>query len=122
MNELNLEIPKLPWPDEKTEIFRAGDIRPGLAWLPQSPGQWHRYAEGYREAAEWLYAKWCGDPIKPDYLAYPMVYLYRHYVELMLKEFLLSAKQAALIHLPKKWECDHNLKRLWDKILPLSRE
>lgn len=24
MNELDLEIPKLSWPDEKTKIFRAG--------------------------------------------------------------------------------------------------
>src|SRR5205823_13765164 len=77
--KLNLEIPKLPWLDEKTEIFRAGEIRPGLAWLPQSPGQWYQYAEGYRDAAESLYTKWREGPIQPDYLAYPMVYLYRHY-------------------------------------------
>src|ERR1051325_2873076 len=119
---LNLEIPKLPWPDEHTKIFKRGETGSSLACLPQSPGQWHRYAEGYRDGAEWLYARWRKDPVKPDYLAYPMVYLYRHYVELMLKEFLLSAKHAGLIHLPKKWECDHNLKRLWDKICPLLGE
>src|SRR5437762_1489081 len=98
---LNLEIPKLPWPDEQTTIFRAGEIGSSLAWLPQSPGQWHRYAEGYRDAAKWLYAKWCEDPIKPDYLGYPMVYLYRHYVELMLKELLQSGSQTGIIKLGK---------------------
>ena len=61
-------------------------------------------------------------PIQPDYLAYPMVYLYRHYVELMLKEFLLSAKRAGLIQLPENWECNHNLKKLWDRIHPLLGE
>jgi hypothetical protein len=111
-----LEIPNLPWPDENTKIFLAGEIRPGLAWLPQSPGQWHAYAEGYREAAEWLYAKWREDQIKPDYLAYPMVYLYRHFVELMLKEILQSGSQAGVVELGKNWKCDHNLKRLWDKV------
>lgn len=33
-----------------------------------------------------------------------------------------SAKRAGLIQLPKKWECDHNLQRLWDKIYPLLGE
>ena len=106
----------------RRRVRGAGEIRPGLAWLPQSPGQWHQYAEGYRDAAESLYTKWREGPIQPDYLAYPMVYLYRHYVELMLKEFLLSAKRAGLIQLPENWECNHNLKKLWDRIHPLLGE
>jgi len=96
-------------------------LAPGLAWIPQVPGQWHRYPDGYREAAEWLHAKWREGPIQPDYLAYPMVYLYRHYTELMLKEFLQSATQSGLIELPKDWKCDHGVKTLWDTVKPLIR-
>jgi hypothetical protein len=115
---LNLDLSKLPWPDDSTHVFQPGEPGPGLAWMPQYPCQWHRYAEGYREAAERLYASWCA--LSHDCLVFPLVFLYRHYVELRVKELLLSA--VGFLDLPENWKQNHDIAALWHVLKPLLRQ
>jgi hypothetical protein len=37
---LNLDLITLPWPDDSTTVFRAGEPSRNLAWIPQ-PDCWH---------------------------------------------------------------------------------
>lgn len=115
--DLSLDISKLPWPDDTTHVFSPGLPNPNVAWIPQTAGQWHLYAEGYREAAERVYESWRAQRL--DYLVFPLVFLYRHYVELRLKELLQSAEQ--LLELPRDWKCNHQIENLWRELKPLLR-
>ena len=115
--DLLIDLSKRPWPDETTSIFRPGEPSCDLAWIPQTPAQWHRYAEGYKEAADRLYQSWRA--LSDDDLVFPLVFLYRHYAELRLKELLQSV--ARLLELPKNWKCNHKIDDLWQTLKPLLR-
>lgn len=117
MRDLHIDLSKRLWPDDTTSIFRPGDPSRNLAWIPQTSAQWHRYADGYKEAAERLYESWRS--LSDDDLVFPLVFLYRHYTELRLKELLQSV--ARLLDLPKNWECSHKIDHLWRTLKPLLR-
>ena len=106
----------MPWPDATTQVFRAGSPIWSLVWRPTTPRQWHLYAEGYHEAAEQLYLSWQATQGCPDYFIFPMVFLYRHYIELRLKELIQST--ASYLSLPSDWPYVHDLARLWDIVHP----
>jgi len=87
-----------------------------LQWLVDQDVQ----AEGYRAAAERLAA---GAPgwHEQDSLLYPIVYLYRHYVELRLKD--LMALDQRLAGEPLVIPETHDLVNLWGSVKPaLLRE
>jgi hypothetical protein len=111
---LNIEVNR-HWPDETTQVFRVGEPNRNLAWIPQTGSQWDRYAEGYREAADRIYQSW--REISNDALAFPIVFLFRHYVELRIKELLQSVER--LLDLPKGWTRSHDIADLWRRLRPL---
>jgi hypothetical protein len=115
--DLNIDTSQLAWPDETTHVFQPAGANPNVAWIPQTVGQWHLYAEGYREAAERVYESWRAQRL--DYLVFPLVFLYRHYVELRLKQLLQSS--ARLLELPRDWQCNHQIDNLWHVLAPLLR-
>jgi hypothetical protein len=116
--DLNIDLTNRPWPDDTTSVFREGKPSRNLAWIPQTAAQWHSYADGYNEAAERLYQSWC--ELSYDHLVFPMVFLYRHYTELRLKELLQSVAQ--LLDLPKDWKCSHHIDDLWRRLRPLLQQ
>jgi hypothetical protein len=116
--DFNLDLTNLPWPDDSTCVFRAGDPSLNLAWIPQTAHQWQCYAAGYREAADRLYQSWCVS--RHDSLIFPIVFLFRHYTELRLKELVQSA--ADLLDLPADWKCKHRIDILWHRLKPLLRD
>jgi hypothetical protein len=116
--DLTYDPNSIPWPDDTTSVFRATGAMTHLAWIPRTVDQWECYAEGYREAAERLYQSWCTD--QHHDLAFPMVFLYRHYTELRLKELLQSG--AELLDLPKDWKCSHRIDNLWQRLKPLLQQ
>lgn len=87
-------------------------------------GTWSAYGDGFFKAAEvliwWLPRR--PDPVHMDELLYPVLFLYRHFVELRLKEFLHLA--IALDFSPmKKRDLDrtHSLEILWARVNPVLR-
>jgi hypothetical protein len=112
---IDIDLSNRPWPDDTTSVFRPGEPSRNLAWIPQTPAQWHRFADGYKEAADRLYQSW--RDLSDDDLVFPMVFLYRHYTELRLKELLQSV--ARLLNLPKDWKCNHRIDNLWRTLKPL---
>jgi len=120
MDYLNLQIDlkQLPWPDETSHVFLRGDPSRRVAWIPNDAAQWHRYASGYKEAGERVYESWVA--LSDDSLVFPIVFLYRHYVELRLKELLQSAE--SYLDLPRSWRSDHDIGVLWGHLARLLPE
>ncbi len=114
----NIDLSKRPWPDDSTRLFRSGEPSRHVAWIPQDPNQWHRYAEGYKEAAERLYASWHAN--SNDCLVFPLVFLYRHYTELRIKELLLLAGR--FLDLSIEWKPSHDIVVLWNLLSPVLQQ
>ncbi len=92
------------------------------------PDQLSGYAEGYRKAADHLVTEITFDPIDIDYLIYPLIFLYRHHLELRFKEFIRSG--FAFSNMTGDFPKCHNLTELWTAarvhlesfVKPLSHE
>lgn len=81
---------------------------------------WSVYADGYRGAADALFEVTAADRKKNDSLVYPIVFLYRQYLELSFKGMLRDAARAVghevqIIH-------THNLREVWDALRPLLKK
>jgi hypothetical protein len=66
-----------------------------------------------------------------DFLVYPIVFLYRHHVELMLKKLILLADEGGIQHFTGREPLDeavrqkltitHSLQWLWDQLRPILK-
>ena len=88
---------------------------PHNAWLERDLlkgfGGWSLYTSGFKMAADELVAHLGEESSAPHlshFVVYPIAFLYRHYLELRLKEMLWSTSGA----IPKK----HGLMTLWEKV------
>ena len=78
-------------------------------------GRWSLYADGYRHAAELILNSIQNAPTD-DELLYPVIYLYRHFLELELKSLVvasstLSPQQIVIEDLNR----EHDVHKLWLK-------
>jgi len=81
------------------------------ACLSPSGGDWDIYAVGYKKAGDTLVQYVLDKKCDQDFLVYPIIFLYRQYLELRLKEliFIGSWLQDKSAQMPKT----HNLSSLW---------
>jgi hypothetical protein len=84
------------------------------------------YIEGYRRGARYLVQLVNENARDQDYLVYPIVFLYRHHIELILKTIIYTAldilREAPTKEIKKRLETGHHLDDLWsDAKLLLSR-
>ncbi len=77
---------------------------------------WDIYAEGYKKAGDHLVQYVVDSNCDQDFLIYPVVFLYRQYLELRLKELLLVSSKLydQEVNVPK----DHDLLSLWRRVRP----
>ncbi|MBT2785699.1 MULTISPECIES: hypothetical protein [unclassified Halomonas] len=84
------------------------------ACLNFQPDMSHGYIYGYKKAADSLVMKISKDRAEIDYLIYPIVFLYRHHIELQLKKLLeLNIK---LHEREGKVPNNHKIKNLWPQV------
>lgn len=81
------------------------------------------YQDGYRHAARHLADYVCEAARGQDYLVYPIVYLYRHHIELTLKSIIDAAAFVTDYTLIRS-ECEtlvnsHDLAKLWKLARPI---
>lgn len=82
----------------------------------------YAYKAGFRRAALQLTERMCEQPVDQDSIVYPIVYLYRHHVELMLKDIFrltadlleISVSGSQVKHLGR-----HDLAQLWSMVRPM---
>lgn len=115
---------ELPWPKKGDNPFRVNgaDHRSStwasLAWLAKVGFDDSTLSDAFKTVADKAVAELrCGDDIQhPDALFLPVAYLYRHSIELKLKELIRMGLQLELEELTEKTEeclSGHNLHKLW---------
>jgi hypothetical protein len=104
-----LTYPSLPSAEDA--FFRSQGDWLSNACLHYAPDRWLIYALGYKEAADRLAAQLRDERGRLDLLVYPIVFLYRQYLELAVKGLIQQAQ--TLLELPTKLPMSHRIDQLW---------
>jgi hypothetical protein len=110
--EENIDI---PWPRTGDKVFTFGDdwwMNACVNW----GGGWTLYAIGYKSAGDVLVERVAANRGEADALVYPIVFCYRQYLELMLKDTLGQARRYHGID--EQFDNKHSLLHHW---LPLRK-
>ncbi len=102
--------PELPWPRPGDEVFGAGEDWQMDACVNWGGG-WTLYAIGYRNAGDALVDRVAQDRGEADALVYPIVFCYRQYLELLLKDTLAEARR--YYRIDKAFDNTHPLMGHW---------
>ena len=100
-------------------VFASADDWQNNACISQYSGKEVAYLEGYRLAADTLVDHVKETGRSQDYLVYPIVFLYRHYFELLLK--LIIADGRELLDNKRGFPTHHRLIDLWNEAKGLTR-
>lgn len=121
------------WPRRGGQAFRASanlaDHEAVEAFIFPSDGA---YLVGFQRAADMIVDAAKDDDRNPDDLFFPVAYLYRHHIELMLKELVRLGRRVGVVedavervppcpscgHAPRSSDdplSQHNLHKLWNK-------
>ena len=76
--------------------------------------RWDAYASGYKEAADLLVERLSDSHGTLDTVVYPLLFLYRQYLELRLKDLVRGGRRLLDRDAPKK--LDHRLLPLWREL------
>jgi hypothetical protein len=109
---LDVDLSKVPWPIVGDKLFAADDDDWWHnACLHFSRDEWDLYATGYKDAADLIIERVIQTRQGMDTLIYPAAFLYRHYLELRLKELIIHAEQ--LLDLSGEIKHLHRIDLLW---------
>jgi hypothetical protein len=99
---------------EYESIFSKGTSWHTNACLNFQSDMSHGYIYGYKKAADILSKRISTDHSEVDYLVYPIIFLYRHHIELLLKNLLKLNIQ--LHNSEETVPTNHNIKDLWPRV------
>jgi len=105
----------LNWPDKKRSLFSERKDWWNLARLEigNDAEGFAIYSKGYKDAADRLVEYTQKDKTSLNFLVFPILFLYRHYLELALKEIIIAANRYLEEHNSIK---SHNLIQLWERV------
>ncbi len=101
-------------------MFASGVDWESQALLDASWDSLLTYALGYKEAANSVVDSVKARNIAPDLAVYPVCFLYRHYIELMLKGLIRLGNQ--LLSRTAEFPKHHSLRELWEACRPLLED
>lgn len=107
-----MENDQIKFPEKNDILFVKSDEN----WRCNAclfPGRYMGFRCGFKKAANYLSELMIKGPNEIDYLVYPIVYLYRHYIELALKEITIMTKK--LLGEKENFEKIHGLNSLWEE-------
>ncbi len=108
---MDIQWTDIPWPSEGDTLFQDSFEIRNVARINGFSKDLCAYAIGYRDAAKMIVDHLDSTPKYPDLLIYPVVFLYRQAIELLLKELItISDRQSG------KRVCiklKHDLPKLW---------
>ena len=107
-----------PWPDVLRKCFASGEewhLNACVEFVQSNRHEMYAYREGYRRAATMLFetavaARRCS----PDLLVFPLAFLWRHHLELALKELVGLARR--LEDDDRQMPSHHRLVPLWSEV------
>ena len=115
----------LPPPPRQGDILFRSDRDMWSVNACMNPGDEFPYREGYRRGARQLIEYVCSENRDQDFLVHPIIYLYRHHVELVLKRLLPLAADLAGEELSEKCSRDldqHRIDELWNNLKPFLKK
>ena len=113
MSAENMEqnVDEIPWPKAGDNLFQSGDDWWNNASLEHATYGWELYASGYKEAADCLAEHVAETGRRANLFVYPIAFLYRHYLELRLKELIIAGQD--LLERDPDLRHVHRLDLLW---------
>ena len=114
---------EIPWPRPGDKLFRPGSYHGKTAWFNWPSDRSWAYTNGFRRAAELLMEAEIERTYELDHLVYPVVFLYRHFVELSLKDVIYKGSVA--LGKMKSYGLapqGHNVQALWRECRSLIEE
>lgn len=120
MTNIEIDEPRIPQKGDK--LFQADNNSNWWhnACLNFFHNNWDLYAIGYKDAADILVQAVLKAPGQQDILVYPIVFLYRQYIELRLKEII--KKGSVLLVTFNEIPFDHNIDVLYKKCKEMLEE
>jgi hypothetical protein len=110
--ELSEEFPEsAPWPKPDDQLFRQDGDCQSVARLKIGGESLYSYAIGYKKAGDSLAMRFLENWQGNEFLIIPMIFLYRQYLELHLKELLVSGRSS--LGQAADFEDIHGLSKLW---------
>jgi|SRR6266853_4975756 len=118
--DLDLTPPELPWPQTGDKLFISDTDWWHNACLSFARDKWDLYATGYKDAADIIVNRIIETRQGMDFLVYPVAFLYRHYLELRLKELIIHGQQ--LLNLTDEFKHVHRIDQLWQSCRRILEE
>lgn len=109
--EKRSEDQAIPWPQLGDVAFQEGAEWQYCAWVTSGDNEWGLYGSAYKSAADVLAERVFQRGQPSSLLVYPIVFLYRHSLELSLKWLIVSGQQ--LLDHPLELKHVHRLDVLW---------
>jgi hypothetical protein len=100
---------------KKLNHIFSGDHWKFNACLNFSHDMGYGYVEGYKKAAEILISYIETKMNDQDILVYPIVFMYRHYLELLLKEIIKNGSKILNLEFDNN-DYHHEILKLWNKV------
>jgi len=119
---------EIPWPQKGAKLFiNSGNYYEfsHFGWGGNTETEFFGYMKGYKEAADNLIenAIISQDISKIDTVIYPVCFLYRQYLELVMKIIYLSySGDVRETKIKTLKDISHNLMKMWNKIKPYLEE
>jgi len=107
-----MNINSTPWPNKGDELFKADTDGYHNAVLNCWGDSLESYIAGYKRAADLLVGYIKDSHNDQDILVFPIVFLYRQYVELRLKDIIKNGNH--LLDNQLGYSKSHNLLKLWE--------
>lgn len=100
------------FPDNKDNLFIEETDPINGAWLQRPTDKFFLYSEGYKQAGEVLFKQYTSAKFHGQFLIYPLVFNYRQYIELRLKELITMGYK--YLGEENDFRDIHDLKKLWN--------
>lgn len=112
---------ELPWPKKGDRLFseKAANWQEVAMLDPYARGLWIRIF-GFKRAADVMVEQGIQHRSDLNFLIYPIVFNYRHYLELALKELVMTVRRAERDQRPMPTH--HRLTPLWDEVRAYALE
>lgn len=107
-----MDFQNLPWPNKDDDLLELGDDWTNNATLNYSSDELNIYSEGYKQAGDILSERLQKNRTGLDFLVYPLIFLYRHHIELELK--IIVKEGSYLLDGERIMRNHHKLNNLWD--------
>lgn len=101
---------------DDTLFQRANSQSEKILFADWLAGDWLMYPDGYKMAADMVVDTLSGYPWE-DRLILPIIFMYRHYVELRIKHIILELDRLSGTRIDTERFRKHNLQSLWHYVL-----